>query len=116
MAASVVLCVLQADKRRSTATSSGGAAGGGRGRRTQGDEELEAGEGLSLQCPDLMPHFLIEVRPGCALLGMLGCFFRQTGEQLDEMRGQGQASDCNVSTAAKSERVRVDSLCCCWLV
>lgn len=116
MAASVVLCVLQADKRRSTATSSGGAAGGGRGRRTQGDEELEAGEGLSLQCPDLMPHFLIEVRPGCALLGMLGCFFRQTGEQLDEMRGQGQASACNVSTAAKSERVTADSLCCCWLV
>lgn len=37
---------------------------GGKGRRTQEVDEA-VGEGLSLQCPDLMPHVLVEVGASC---------------------------------------------------
>lgn len=60
----IYLVLLQA-ARRSTAASGGGGAVSGAGvraRRTVEGEELAAGgEGLALQSPELLPHFVIDV-------------------------------------------------------
>lgn len=60
----VCVLLLMQGARRSTAPSGGGAAASGAGaraRRTVEGEELAAGEGLALQSPDLLPHFVIDV-------------------------------------------------------
>jgi hypothetical protein len=61
----LLLVLLLQGARRSTAPSGGGAAASGAGARArrsvEGEELAAAGEGLALQSPDLLPHFVIDV-------------------------------------------------------